>query len=74
MPGGPHEIEIVLTDDPALPTRWARIVRTHHGASVQRKLLGTPAGNQRQPETEFDSWERAIACTNRWLHGQEWSW
>lgn len=74
MSAGPYEIESVYVNDPTAPDRWARIVRTHHGATVQRRLIAGDVAAAILPETEFDSYERAQACVNRWLHGQEWRW
>lgn len=71
----PYEIEVVLTDDPTAPTRRACITRTTHGARVQRTVIDR--ANIReidQPDAAFDDYERALACVNRWLHGQEWAW
>lgn len=77
MPGGPYEVEIVVVNDPREPTRKAWIVRRSDDSAIVSRVVIDLSGARseyEQPETEFPDWERAVACVNRWMHGQEWSW
>lgn len=71
----PYEIEVVLVDDSTTPSRWARVARVRHGATVNRRTY-TLDGAQidYHPPVPFDDYERALACVNRWLRGEEWQW
>jgi hypothetical protein len=69
----PYEIEVTFVDDSRVPTKLARVVRDEHGAVVYRSQIN---GEFRAilGETNFDDYERAVACVDRWLRGTEWRW